>query len=389
MAGAGRRNTSARAGVERAIAWGFVVIRAIALLQTLVATGAVVFSLRLGADVTKPSIDEVSVLLATIESVALCGWFLRKGSLLPAGIPLLADVVFASLMLAAMATYTHPEDRASTWAAWSFAFTLSTAGLAGATLSRLRAVCGVSLLLALIYASVTVLPNLGVSNKFVITGAVNSLAYFAFGGAMWVIARLLRSLAQEADDARQRVKQLERDRARGVVHDVLPFLRVDGLLAADPEEQLARVTDTLHKLDQLRAYVDGTDRAGDVEVALRSVAQLFGSLDLVLKLDLDEPVELDEEVAFHMRQAVETALANVRASAPSAQVLITARADPESVLVHVVDDGPGFDSHLAPPGYGISETLGRQLSHTGGRAVVTSELGMGTRVEIFIPRSAP
>ena len=54
-------------------------------------------------------------------------------------------------------------------------------------------------LLALIYASVTVLPNLGVSNKFVITGAVNSLAYlFAFGGgAMWVIARLLRSLAQE------------------------------------------------------------------------------------------------------------------------------------------------------------------------------------------------
>ena len=56
--------------------------------------------------------------------------------------------------------------------------------------------------------------------------------------------------------------------------------------------------------------------------------------------------------------------------------------------MHVVDDGPGFDSHLAPPGYGISETLGRQPSHTGGRAVVTSELGMGTRVEIFIPRSA-
>ena len=65
-----------------------------ALLQTLVATGAVVFSLRLGADVTKPSIDEGERSAGHNRERGAVRLVPAKGSLLPAGIPLLADVVF-------------------------------------------------------------------------------------------------------------------------------------------------------------------------------------------------------------------------------------------------------------------------------------------------------
>jgi hypothetical protein len=377
-AGAGR---SALAGVEQAYVRMFVAVRALDLGQAWLAV-----ALGCARAATRPGVDVALIALATLESLWLCWWFLRRRSLLPAGRALALDCCFAVAMLLGTMWYTPTGDRTSTWLSWAFAFTLSTAGLAGASLRRPGPVAVAALVLAAVYAGVTAVPNLGAADGAVATGLVNASAYPAFAGVMWLVSEYIRNLAGAADDARLRVAQLERDRAHGVIHEVLPYLRVDALLQADPAQQVAIVTDTLAKFDQLRAYVDGTDQPGDVEGAVRNVAGLFASMDLRIVNALDHPVILDEDVAFGLRQALETALANARANAPQARVVLTVGAQPDTVFVTVVDDGDGFDPAQTRPGFGMSETLGRQLAAIGGRGQVTSTPGTGTTVQITVPR---
>ena len=57
-----------------------------------------------------------------------------------------------------------------------------------------------------------------------------------------------------------------------------------------------------------------------------------------------------------------------------------------SVVIEVIDDGPGFDPATVPVHrYGLRESIQGRLTEIGGRAEVTSAPGDGTRIRLEWP----
>lgn len=384
MGGRASREVSTRAAVEMALVVAFVGFRSIALLQA----GAAVAAGSLQAS-TNPTLDLVFLGAAAAESAAVFTYFVRRRTVLPPSWIHVLDYVFALVALWGMTLYSAPPDRIASWLAWSFSFTCPTAGLVGCSLARLRSALLASLGLAAMYASSTVVPALGRPGTDAITGLVNACAYLAFAGAVWYFARFIRGLASQADESQRRIAELERERNRAVVHDMLGYLRLDRLVEADEQARDLMVRQALSKYRQMRSYVDGTDELGDLEGCLRSVADLNAELNLELDLRLEAAVRLDEMVARQLHQAVDTALSNVRQHAPRARVILSASTAERLIDVRVVDDGPGFDLTTAVPGYGLTETIGRQVASVGGRGRVLSRPGGGTEVHISMPAVQP
>lgn len=383
MGTAAIRSASTRAGVEMTLVWAFVGIRAIDLVQAYVATAG-------GALRSSTNVAAALLFLtaATLESAVVATWFIRRRSLLGSRLALWLDLAFAATAVAGMTLYSHPSDRIASWVAWSFAFTLSSAALAGLAIPRLPYALAASAALMAVYAAVTVLPATGHPGTDAATGAVNACAYPAFTVVSWFFSRFVRDLASEADSARALIADLERDRSRAVVHDMLGYLRLDRLMESDEQTRGLLVQQAMAKYRQMRSYVDGTDHPGDVESCLRVVAELYPALDLRLAVGLEPAVVLGEAVAAQLRQAVDTALSNVQQNAPKARVVLSACLLGSLVEVTVVDDGPGFDASTARTGFGISETLGRQLLAVGGLGQITARPGLGTEVRITVPQEA-
>lgn len=371
---------STREGVELTLIWIFVLVRTIDLVQ------AIAGCLSIGSAI-RPWWYVTFLAAALIESVVVGLLLVRRRSVQRSQHLVGVDVAFAVLLLSTMPIYVATPDRVGSWLAWSFPFTLSTAGLIGiCEAGRVWRPLVASLAPAGVYVGVVAVPLLSRSSEEAASGLANACAYPAFGLVLWTFARFVRRIADEADEARRRVAELEQGRSRAVVHDMLGYLRLDRLLEARPEVQTMLVEQALTKYRQMRAYVDGTDQPGDVEACLRSVVELYPSVDTRLVVHLEEPVVLQDEVALALHQAVETAFSNVQANAPDAGVVITADTDGDRVVVTLVDDGPGFDIAATTPGFGIAETLGRQLEVVGGAGRVASRPGAGTQIEITVPR---
>jgi hypothetical protein len=84
-AGSGRFPAT-KPGVELALVWAFLGIRAFDLAQAAIALAA--GSLRKSSD---PSLDIGLAIAMAAESVLLGRWLLRRGSMLPFGWPIAAD----------------------------------------------------------------------------------------------------------------------------------------------------------------------------------------------------------------------------------------------------------------------------------------------------------
>jgi signal transduction histidine kinase len=217
----------------------------------------------------------------------------------------------------------------------------------------------------------------------------NALAYPGFAIVGFLFTRFVRNLASAADQARQRVAELERERSRAITHDLLPFLRLDHFSDADEQTRTLLVQQAQEKYRQMRAFVDGTDNPGDLDSHLRAVVALHPQLATRAVFDIERQAHLEPEVLEHLIRAVDTALANVAQNAPEAAVVVTAVSGRDEVTVTVHDDGPGFDLTQVELGFGITQILGRQLEEVGGKGTVTSKPGKGTEVTIVLPREGP
>lgn len=104
-----------------------------------------------------------------------------------------------------------------------------------------------------------------------------------------------------------------------------------------------------------------------------------------------EPVPLPAATATELVAAVGAALDNVRIHCgPDTPTWLLVEAEPRQVTVTIRDDGPGIPAgrlaQAAAQGrLGVAQSIEGRLRELGGSAVITSEPGQGTEVELRLP----
>jgi signal transduction histidine kinase len=379
VSGDGGRFPATSPGVERVLVLAFLGVRAFDLAQAAVALAA--GSLRRSSD---PALDITLMIALATESVLLGRWLLKRGSMLPFGWPIAADFVLAVGVVASAPAYISAAGRLDTWTLWAYPVTLSTAVLLAAGLTRLARVLAGAGALAIIYAAVVALPLAGdVAARA--TAVVNSLAFPGFALVTFLVSRFVRNLASAADAARKRVTDLEQERSRAVVHDLLTYLRLDRFAEADDQTRTTMIAQAQAKHAQMRSYVDGSCGTPDLRAHVNAVLRLHPGLLVDPIWDAEPGIQLPYDAVEQLGRALDTALSNAEQHAPGASVTVTVQAKGEHVAVTVRDDGPGFDQASQLPGFGIREILGRHLAEVGGRSEIQSAPGGGTQVRIIVP----
>lgn len=370
-----------RAGVEMTLIVGCLLIRAFDLSQALVSslTGSLGKSSNIRLDVAL-------LVLLTVESALLGRWLVRRGTMQPLAWPLVGDYLFSLVVLGLTPLFTTPEGRLAVWTMWPYPVTLSTTVIVGAACLRWRQALAGSGILAITYLTAVAIPLTGDHAGFA-TALANALAYPGFTLVGVYFAALVRNLAATADEAKAKVAELERDKGKAIVHNLLAYLKLDHFAEADEETQLAMVAQARAKHDELRSYVDGTAAPADIGGVLRRAAELHVLLAPRIVANLDSAVRISEETAERLERALDSALSNAEQHAPDSQVVISALCSPDHVTFTVLDDGSGFSGPHLTPGFGIREILGNHLADVGGWATVRSAPGRGTEVEIVVPRS--
>ncbi|HVV09093.1 sensor histidine kinase [Amycolatopsis sp.] len=189
----------------------------------------------------------------------------------------------------------------------------------------------------------------------------------------------------------------ERARQHRALHDtVLQTLETLALPSGgDPAEQLARVRrlaraqavdlrNTIEKATRESAE-EAARPLGEKLTALAAEMAREGLRAQLVMAELDEET-LDEVRQLAIRDAAREAMRNTLKHAGTDQVVVRVDEQEGGVAVVIRDHGTGFDDAHRPAGFGISESITARLAEAGGRALVESSPGRGTRVTLWMPR---
>jgi PAS domain S-box-containing protein len=223
--------------------------------------------------------------------------------------------------------------------------------------------------------------------------------------------RTLRSLRQLDEQRRSLLERLvtsqeeERRQVAGDIHDdaiqamVAVTLQLQVLAARlrDPgtyemlERLKATATESVGRLRQLvfelrPPLLDEVGLAAAIGQYARRAGELAG---FSVQIGDEAAGELPAELRVVAYRIVQEALANVRVHAGAGRVAIRLEEVEGGVLVRVSDDGVGFLPGLAerrPAGHLGLISMREQATMAGGWCRVASAPGMGTTVELWLPR---
>jgi hypothetical protein len=172
------------------------------------------------------------------------------------------------------------------------------------------------------------------------TTVVNGTTFPGFAAVAFLVARFIRDLASGADAARKRVGELEQNRSRALIHDLLVYLRLDRFADADDETRAVMIAQAQAKHEQMRSYVDGTGTTLGVQALIDGVPRLHPGLPVRSQVDVGPDIELTAETRDHLERALDTALANAEQHAHGANVVLSVRSGTDLLTVEIRDDGP-------------------------------------------------
>ncbi|PPA61006.1 sensor histidine kinase [Micromonospora chalcea] len=188
-------------------------------------------------------------------------------------------------------------------------------------------------------------------------------------------------LSHEAVVARA-AREDERRQNRDLHDTVLGTLTMVGLGAVPDSATLReRCAHDLRTLTALAGARSAT-AAGEADLDERLRQVLAGTPGPAVTATL-APCRLPAEVATALADSAAAALANVARHAPGATASLRLAREGGAGVVEVVDDGPGFDPATVPAHrYGLRESIHGRMTTVGGRALVTSAPGAGTRIRL-------
>jgi signal transduction histidine kinase len=268
------------------------------------------------------------------------------------------------------------------------AVAVASAGLLARRSSVVRGVAGSSGAIGalLLIGGAGALFSLGVNDLQGLPTAAASLAVAGTGAALMAGPRLRRARAEAASEKAQRIRADERAHVAARLHDsVLQTLalvqRTEQLAAA---KRLARAQER-----QLRAWLYGGQAPDDpvsLGAGLREVAadveERYGiSIELVQTAD----VALDARLA-DLADAVREACTNAAKHSGADRVSVYVQLTPDTATIFVRDEGRGFDPAAVPDDRrGLRDSVMRRLAAHGGAATISTEIGIGTELELRLP----
>jgi len=331
-----------------------------------------------------PALSVGLLVAVAAESLLLGGWLVRRRSVLPFKWPVAVDIGLSLAVMALTPLYISSGGALVSVTMWAYSLNLSTLMLLAAALVRVTQVLAVSGAQAITYLAVVGLPLINDATGRA-TAVANALALPGLALVAFLVVGFVRDLASTADAARKRVAELEQERSRALIHDLLVYLRLDRFAQADDKTRAAMIAAALAKHEQMRSYVDGTRSPPSLQARIEAVLRLHPAIPVSSRVEVSPDIHVGAEILEQLEHSLDTALANAEQHAPGANVLVSARSAAGELSVTVRDDGPGFDMASTRAGFGISEILGRQLAGVGGTGVVESVPGSGTVVRITLP----
>ncbi|MGV3570893.1 MAG: CHASE3 domain-containing protein [Ramlibacter sp.] len=211
------------------------------------------------------------------------------------------------------------------------------------------------------------------------------------------------SLAQLATHLQQ-VREEERGHLARELHDELGALltaakldvaRLKSKLVGQPPEiaqRLQHLTETLNSGIALKRRIIEDLRPSSLAnlgltAALEILAREFSERSGIEIATSVEEVELDESGQLTIYRLVQESLTNVGKYAEAAQVDISVRSYSNHVEVEIKDNGKGFDPQAARPSTHGLAGMRHRVEAAGGRFVVSSQPGAGTRIAAVLPKA--
>jgi signal transduction histidine kinase len=222
------------------------------------------------------------------------------------------------------------------------------------------------------------------------------------------------ALAQKADQLQRllnetmNVQERERQRISQDLHDGLNQLLVGALLELKSgrerlakgdlqgsEMSLQQVGDILHQVEgELRQTIHDLrppvlDALGLVPSLSRYAEQFTAHTGIPCAVESDgQPFRLVSDLEIGLYRIMQEALQNVSVHSGAGQAGVTVSFQPDLLALAISDDGRGFDlPAVESAGSGHFGLLGmrERAENFGGKLVVKTQPGRGTRIEVWIP----
>jgi signal transduction histidine kinase len=199
------------------------------------------------------------------------------------------------------------------------------------------------------------------------------------------IARLAQSAAEER---RQRIRVEEREAMAAHLHDsVLQTLALIQRNADDPRRTATLARQQEH---ELREWLYGADTAvaDSLVAALQAMAaDVEVRHEVRIEVVAVGDTALDDELQALVAAARE-ACVNAAKHSGERTVALYAEVGADQVEVFVRDRGCGFDpSAVSGEGMGIAQSMVARLERVGGAVRIDSTPGIGTEVQLRVPRA--
>jgi signal transduction histidine kinase len=200
----------------------------------------------------------------------------------------------------------------------------------------------------------------------------------------------------------------ERDRIGRDLHDGiiqslyavgLSLEDVPDLMAEAPDEASGRIDAAIESINlsirDIRNFIYGLrPEALDGSQVVAGLAAMAAELghggltDVLVDLDPAADPGLSPEAGAELLHLVREALSNAVRHARARRIGIDLRATADGSILEISDDGIGFDPTGTPAAghHGLANMRARAAA-LGGRIVITSSAGAGSRVTISLPRT--